>query len=101
MATAFVGVNNGIDCLLRYFHGTSGLGALSESLQRFGAAVNELCLLCPAASTDGLKESLNCGNQPKASTWGLSGWHYSKTNMMPTPPDSSPAATPAQAFLQI
>lgn len=57
---------------------TWSLFTQSESLQPLWSsgtgAVPALCpaqMLCPGASTDGMKETLNCGEKPKASTWGL------------------------------
>lgn len=40
-----------------------------------------------------MKETLNCGEKPKASTWGLTGWRHGGTNSMFTPPGSSSATT--------
>lgn len=106
--TAIVAVDDAAVCSLRNRPVTGRLGARSESSQPFWSggswAVPGLCPAwtpCPAASTDGLKESLSCGNKPKASTWGLSGWHHGGTNSVFPSPDCSPATTQAQAFLQI
>lgn len=78
-----------------------GLFTQYESLQPLWGkgvgALPSLCpasMLCPGASTDGMKETLNCGEKPKASTWGLTGWHYGGTNSMFTPSGSGSATTP-------
>lgn len=82
-------------------HLTWGLFTQYDSLQPLWSkgvgALPSLCpawMLCPGASTDGMKETLNCGEKPKASTWGLTGWHYGGTNSMFTQPGSSSATTP-------
>lgn len=72
-----VGVINSVSvCCGSYL--TWGLFTQSESLQPLWSSGTEampaLCpawMLCPGASTDGMKETLNCGEKPKASTWGL------------------------------
>lgn len=84
MTNAVVGVDNAVFCLLWYLHATSGLGAPSESSQPFWSsgswAMPALCpasTLCPAASTDGLKESLSYGNRGiyLGALWVTSWWN--------------------------
>lgn len=73
----------------------------------FAVTTEEPCLLCallechvPEPGADGMKETLNCGEKPKASTWGLAGWHHGGTNSMFTPPGSSSANT-TRGFLSL
>lgn len=66
----------------------------------FRARVWEPWLLCglhnchvPEQGTDGMKETLLCGERPKAPTQGLKGWHRGGTNSIFTPLESNYVTT--------